>query len=691
MQPSFVFINSVVIEEVALPLWRELFDAIGWPPSVNGKGEAVTHEDILNALNHDPPSGDLLMALEALDDLGTPAGRETITTQLNDRQIPAGVLPQDLGERELALRLFMAQRTNGALAEVFARAQVQVQEGNYRRFNDFIGKQSAAIRNIASKRQALEHTILEHCRAEDLGDHVHVRVFDDDDGTCRFQIMRSHHTRTPLAVVPGAASRAKIQYRPVHADLVRYEPDLGRLRITARAASIVEFYRKAFGRVLFGDETFFGGRVCSLAVLQERGRAALAGHGVYGVGRVWMTECIWERGDRERLHIHAADCFDTIEHLELPLSEGELVQAKLKMEIVGKSARPLTVTVRAPSRIEVTQARHEFLANEVLTGIGIRDTHIAEPEIDLWTLHPWRQTVDTWRSCFGRDTDGLAKKGVLKKTLLQSVEAPGHAGAGRVLQAERLSKTEYLGISQAEEIPSRSLSATDLDGLELDVPRFQAHLRERLELTSNTTPWSGDSWFLDLGSIDLCGRTFRFVFALRRPAQSAADDVKMVAQSATPVLLLPKGLTVSTGLMDILLDGPLPDRHRVVQDIIVAAGLEDNAPAVLLAPEKARLVVDTRSGQVWFDRVEITGLTPGTQPFGFVEALARSFPGTIDGHDLSERLSAGRKDGDQTARSAKMAANKIIRAALEARNRRFEDPFKPEKGRFRLTVPAFIR
>jgi len=49
------------------------------------------------------------------------------------------------------------------------------------------------------------------------------------DGACRFQIMRSHLTKAPLAVVEGSASRAKIQYRPVHADFVRYEPTLGRL------------------------------------------------------------------------------------------------------------------------------------------------------------------------------------------------------------------------------------------------------------------------------------------------------------------------------------------------------------------------------------------------------------------------------------------------------------------------------
>jgi hypothetical protein len=278
----------------------------------------------------------------------------------------------------------------------------------------------------------------------------------------------------------------------------------------------------------------------------------------------------------------------------------------------------------------------------------------------------------------------------LVKTLLESVEAPGHPGAGRVLQAERVSGGEFIGVSHAEEIPSQSMSATDLDGLELAVPAFQAHLRERLEMTGNTVPWSGDAWFLDLGVLDVCEHHFRLAYALRHPPDGAAAVIRALAPSLTPVLLLPKGMTASTGLMDILLDRPLPDRHRVVQDIIASGGLTEQAPALLLAPKNARLVVDTRHGKVWFDGFEIADLTPGTHPFRFVEIMARNSPGTVNTHDLTAQLSSGRTDGDQTARSAKASAKKIIEAALKAHGRSFEDPFKPEKGCFRLTVPAHV-
>lgn len=691
MQIPLAFSDPVVIEEVSLPLWRELFDAVGWPTSLSGKGESLTHDDIVSAFHRDTLSGELLYAIESILDLGTPEGRETINTLLADRQILPSTLPQGLGERELALCLFISQRNDGALAEVFARAQIQMQEGSHRRFNDFIGKEPKRIRDLSAKGAELECAILEHCQQEDLGSYVQLRVFDDDDGACRFQIMRSHHTRAPLAVMDGATSRAKIQYRPVHADFLRYEPELGRLRITARAASIVQFYRKIFGRVLFEDEAFFGGKpICSFKVLQEKGRAALENHAVFGVGRVWMTECVWERGDRERLNFfHPYDCFDSIERLEIPLTEGQILQAKFKIQVIERSKRPVTVTVRVPRQIEVSQPKHESLINEVLDAIGIRNIHATAPEYDLWTLYPWRQPVGAWRDCFGASTDFLVTKGILKTTRLDSVVPPGHPGAGRILQVEQISSVEYLGVSKTPEIPSQSLSATDLSGLELIVPAFQNHLREVFDITGGIVPWQTDSWFLDLGVLSICEHEFRMTYALRQPPRDAAAQIRTLSASIAPVLLLPKGMKGATGITEIFLDKALPDRQRVVKDIIIKANLEGQVPALLIAPKNARLVVDTRLGKIWFDRIEITELKPGTQAFRFVVMLAKNCPATVNKYALSEQLSASRTDGDQAARSAKTTASKLIKAALKAKSLGFEDPFKSENGSYRLIVTAY--
>jgi hypothetical protein len=690
MQIPLALADPVVIEEVSLSLWRELFDAIDWPTSLRGKGESLTHSDIVSAFHQDVLSDELLLAVEALHTLGTPEGRDSIAAMLADRQVPSGTLPQGLGERELALRLFLAQRNDGALAEVFSRAQVQLQEGNHRRFNDFIGKKPKAIRDLSSKLEVLQRAILDHCLNEDMGDHVQLRAFNDDDGACRFQIMRSHHTRTPLAIVHGSAARAKIQYRPVHADLLRYEPAIGRLRITARAGSMVGFYQRAFGRALFGDEAFFvGDPVCSLRVLQEQGRAALEKHGVFGVGRVRMTECVWERGDTERLSFHGADCFESIERLGIPLNEGQLLQAKFRIEVIQKSTRPIVVSIRVPSRIEVSQVHQEVLVNEVLAGIGIRDARVRSPEHDIWELYPWRQPVTAWRECFGPLTDSLVRRGVLTKVQLASIQPAAHAGAGRILHAERISAVDFLGVSQSPEIPSQTLSATDLDGLELNVPSLQKHLREILGIAANATLWSPGKWCLDLGTSDVYGYLFRMVYALRQPPQDATTDIRNLSAGVTPVLLLPSGTKGSTGIIEILLDQALPDPRRVLRNLIAAANLVDQVPALHVAPSGARLIVDSRLGKIWFDGIEIAELKPETHAFRFVQIMARSSFASINKNELATTLSEGRKDGDQSARSAKMKATKVIKSALDAKGIAFQDPFSSENGCYRLTVPAW--
>ena len=691
MQVPLAHLDASVIEEVSLDLWRELFDAVGWPVSLAGKKREFSHEDVLQAFEQGESNDDLLLALEALNELGTEVGREAIVDAMNDRHVAVGILPEASSEREFALRLYLGQRSDASLADVFARAQTQIQEGgDRRRYHEFMGKDSEAVDGLETKRPVLAEATLQYCRDNDLGEHVHVRAFEDD-GMAVFQIIRSHHTKKPLAVVRGSQARATIEYRPVHADVVRYEPAFGRLRIAARAASVVEFYRRAFGRVLFDDEMFFMGEpACNLRVLQERGRAAFANHGVYGVGHVWMTECLWERGDRELLHIRSGDCFRHIEELRLPITDGTLLQAKMKLQIAGKSTRPVTVTVRVPSRIEVTQKRHEGLVDQFLTTIGIRGARTRAAEADLWSLYPWRHPAAVWRSIFRGDTDTLITSGVLVPIQLQSVASPDLPGAGRVLAAQAVSDGEFYGVSRIPEVPSRSLSATDLDGLELNVEQFRRHLRSLLDISGASVPASNGQELLDLGVVEVGTQRLRLTYALRQPPSGAGDALRRLAAAAHAVLLMPTGQPDSSELAKVVLDRPIPKRLQVVRDAVAACGLTESVSAVFTAPDLARLVVDSKSGSVWIDGVQIDGFTLGTQPFRFVEMVARQCPTVVPTNALVKELSEGRQDGDTVVRHAKLAANKLIRAAMKTANCACSDPFPSAGGGYRCALQSYV-
>lgn len=692
MQLPLAYLDASVIEEISLDLWRKVFEVVGWPSSIVGKPNTFTHDDVFHSFEHDNPTDDLLQAIEALHVLGTESGRDAIAAAMNDRRVPTDTLPASTGEREFAVHLFLAQRSDASLADVFARAQTQVQEGaEHRRYNEFLGKEARSVACLKAKSEALQEETLRYCRDADLGEHVHIRAFDDD-GAVVFQIVRSHHTKKPLAVVRGRAARATIEYRPVHADILRYDAAVGRLRIAARAASVVEFYRRTLGRLLFDDELFFAGDpVCSLKVLQERGRKALEQHGVPGIGRTWMTECLWERGDRKLLQIRSTDCFNDIEELHLPLREGEFLQIKLKLEVVGSSTRPVTVNVRAPSRIEITQKRHEQIVDRFLTRVGIRCAPIRSPEADLWSLHPWRHPVAVWRALFGGETESLVRNRVLVPIQLGSVSSAENAGAGRVLEAHAISTGEFYGVSQTPEIPSRSLSSTDLDGLEFDPEQFRHHLRSRLSISGASISWEGHE-MLDLGVIEVSGQRLRFTYALRHLPSGAGDSIRARAAGAHPVVLIPTTHHDGSEIAKVMLEQPLPSRERLLRDAIAACGLANALPAVFSAPHATRLVVDTRRGQVWIDGLEIPGIRAGTQPFRLVEILARKCPDAVSTDHLTTELSGGRMDGDTTARQAKAAVRKSIREAMAAAGRAFEeDPFPSvQTGCYRCALVSYV-
>lgn len=692
MQLPLAYLDAAAIAEVPIDVWKNVFDAVGWPPSLAGMRTSFEHEDVLRAFAQDQPTDSLLQALEALDTLGTEAGREAVMSAMQDRGVSTGALPANTGEREFALRFFIAQRTDASLADAFVRAQIQIQEGgNQRRYNEFMGKEARCVKGLDGKKEALREEILGFCRKSDLGDHVQVEAFEDD-GIYIFNILRSHRTQKPLAIVPGYAARATIQFRPVHGDVIRYDASVGRLRIAARASTIVEFYRGVLGKILFSDEGYFDGDpVCSLKVLQERGRQALENHGVYGIGRIWMTECLWERGDRDLHQIRSTDCFRSMEELHLPLIQGMLLQAKLKCEVIGKSTRPVTVNIRVPSRIEVSQKAHENLIDRVLSAIGIRNAAPPSSAVNMWGLYPWRHPVDTWRALFGAETDKLVQERVLEPIQLTAVPHPDHQEAGRALDAHAVSDGDYYGVSRAAEIPPRSLTATDLDGLELQPEQFRLYLRTRLGITNGGARWD-NSELLELGFIDVGGHRIYVVYALQQPRPGVGGTLRAQANGAHPVLLFPSSQAVGAELAHVTLESALPTRQGLIRQAIYACGLDGSVPAIHTAPNGVRLVVDIQIGKVWVDGVEIRGLLPDSQAFRLIALMAGS-SAPVPRDEIVKAISPGRQDEDTVARQAKSRARELIVEAMASVGRSFdEDPFPcAGRGFYRCVLPAYVR
>ena len=695
MQLPLLYLDGSAIEEVPLTLWKDVFEAFGWPTSLVGKRSSFTHEDVQDAIRNDNLTDNLLQALEALHTLGTEAGREAITSVMTERRVQLNELPDGASERELAMQLYLAQRKNASLADVFARVQTQVQEsGDRRRYNEFVAKEPRAVSNLKRRREMLRAAVLRHCQDCDLGDHVQVEVFEDD-GAYVFSVLRSDRMKKPLAVVPGHAARARIPFRPVHGDILRYEVSPGRLRIAARAPSMAEFYRVTLGSVLFGDEDFFSGdSVCSLSVLQEQGRAALDNHGVFGVSRVRLTECVWESGDRSHIVLRDQDCFDLIERHHLSLAEGTFVQAKLKVDVIGKSTRPVIVTVRVPSRIEVSQKKHERLIDDLLDAIGIRTETDPAQQLDIWSLYPWRHPLPVWRAVVGAKTDMLVQHGVLRPVQLQAVRHPDHPQAGRVLRVEPIAKGDFHGVSEVAEVPSRSLTATDIEGLELVPERFRQYLRTALGISEGGLVWSADDEVLQLGWLAVGDERLYLAYSIRQSRRDLGLHLRMRTSGAHVVLLMPATQPEESELATVMLSSAIPSKHQIIHDGAVACGFADQLPAIFRAPERSELIVDKRLKKVWVHGNEVQQFSPDSQLFKFVEMLAGSNGAPVSSDAITQALSAARlqTDGTTTARQAKMRAKNLIVQALEVAGAAdTSNPF-PSGGRgcYRCRLRSFV-
>lgn len=689
MQLPLAYLDASAIEEIPLDAWHDLFEVVGWPPSL-AESEPLSHDLIRASFERDDPTEGLLLALEAVHGLGTDAGREALLQAMRDRHVDEAHLPEGCGERELAVRLFIRSKKDPSVADAVLRAQIKVQAtAEHKAVHEFWGADARVVQDVNHSKTRLTKLMRAHCKEQDLGEHVQVEAFEDN-GTVVFQIIHSDRTRKPLAIVAGSDARSMIEYRPVHCDVIRYEAAGGRLQIAARRATLIDAYVCLVGEALFDVGTFFVGEpACTLAVLQEKGRAALEEHKLPGVGRVRMTECTWQRGDRNVHRIRSHDCFEDIETLGLPIaSEGKLVEVKLKIQVAQQGTRPVTATVRVPGRIQVSNTRYEPLVHTYLESIGVRRRATSAVALDLWSLHPWRQPPATWRAVFGDRVDELVRAEALVSVELESVEHPDRDGA--TLGIHALGDGEYYGVGLDDETPSKSLSATDVEGMEFEVAAFGAFLGEQLELPEGQVRVS-DTNVLDLGSVDLGGHTFRPFYLLNTPAQGLGVQLRTKASGENVVLLVPRGRDPGSDLATAELPNPLPSRRALERALVYACGLKEKVSAIHHAPEGARLVVDTRHGAVWVDGVRVGGLAPDTHPFKFVELLARASPSTISSGDLSAKLSPNRKDDTTAARHAKKEAKNAISEALVSEGREpIGDPFPNASRAYRCALPAYV-
>ena len=265
---------------------------------------------------------------------------------------------------------------------------------------------------------------------------------------------------------------------------------------------------------------------------------------------------------------------------------------------------------------------------------------------------------------------------------------------GAFLRVEPIAEGDFHGVSEVGEVPSRSLSATDIEGLELAPERFRRYLRTALGITEGGFVWSADDEVLQLGWLPVGDERLYLAYAIRQPRRDLGPRLRMRATGAHVVLLMPATQPEESELATVMLSSAIPSKHQIIHDGAAACGFADQLPAISRAPECSELVVDKRLKKVWVHGNAVQQLSPDSQPFKFVEMLAGSNGAPVSFDAITQALSAARlqTDGTTTARQAKMQAkNLIVQGLVSADATDTSDPFPSSgTGYYRCRLRSFV-
>jgi hypothetical protein len=550
--------------------------------------------------------------------------------------------------------------TQGSLAEVLVRARVSAHEtAHARTYREFVGKRARSA-GVLDKQQ-IQTAVEKWCREQNKSEPVEVYAYESA-GEWRCEVLRGDALRRVVEIKenrPGI-----LNFRPAVADHLRYDAKTGRLGVATRSPRLLGMYREIVGSILTGDAEFFSGEnICTLKPLQEHARALFERRRLPpGILRVDVEELRWRRGDRDKVWVRGPDCFGILDDLGARLREGELIEARLSIGFAGQIRRG-HVTVKVPSRIEINAGAKEHLVEQLLDDVGIRAAFSANDErIDLWSLYPWRMNEETWRRHVGSsEFDRLVQQEVLRPARLEAITHPNYPASLGALNVEVIDTVMTVGISEDAAIPLRTLTPSDVMGYQLDLARIAREIAAALELEGTSSEVASGVWLLGRRSFSSSINVAVF-FASRWPGRTTGHSIRGTVDGARPVLLVPVGRTYEGDVPQIECRVPNGPYDGLVGNIVERLNLQDQvSPAVWLRED---LILDSKKGAAWYQRVPLSKLRADSHPFRFAVEVARAGGRPVTKDQLNALLSPASTD-DGIAKKAKQDFVEKVKASFE--------------------------
>lgn len=675
-------LDVISVEEVSESVWKLILAEVGYPPGITAG--TFNKDALLDHLGSDAVSADLVEALRVINELGTAEAVDTMKAVADSYQVDLGAIVAH-APRDAAGYLWLAQRQDATLREVYTRIQMQTEgRRSPRTFREFSGRRNELLRDWSELHSRLLAEITAWCKQQGYGDHIEVRGYVKA-GNGQIQIVHGHRKQTPVVVKDDGRGRRTVELRPVHCDVVQYDWKGARLRVSPRSAAgaVVEAYRRMLGIAFFGDEDFFAAAGYSLRALQERGQGALDASPM--VARARVTELLWDRGG-DLYKIKSADCLAAIATLGVPPTEGDFLEARVSLVIAGRRLARRNFHVKVPNRVDYDRDdEHAGVIESFLEVSGIRVGDQPVPSRDLWALHPWAHPERVWRDAYPHDVDELLRDKVLRTIELGVVQHPDRPLHGNALQVE-----DRFGISIDSDVPPRRLTPTDIAGLELDVGALVQMWRTTLELDGNVVHLGRGAYLLGARSIE--SLRCAVVALTRKPTMDASQlgqSVRTFAPGSTIGIVVPRGRSSGSGLTDVPISRLAVPSREFWRDFLIATGVANSVPAVWVAPPNARVVIDQTLKRVWLDGVE---LDVSDHVYRFVEMLAVAKGNPVATETIDQELSSNREE--TFARKVRDRLKKVIESSRGAGGPPLDvnDVVRTARGKgYALALPSFVR
>jgi hypothetical protein len=673
------------LEALAAATWREVLAACGVEvPKVTDAGFAAALVEILG----EPQPAMLIDALETIAEVGTEEGADVL------RELEAGVsevlpdgFPRDATVQEQAARLWCLAQGDELVARRLAVAQSLILARQRKRPTlHFAGKSPRRPKPLKRALPALRTLLGDVFERRGAGGYLEIDEMPDDDRLVLYVIHGSTR-RSVVTVNDAETGRERTDVRPAVSDIISYETDTARLELQLASVHVADDYRRVLGLALFEEAAFFaGGGGWDLTPLQRRRGAVFDAAPFSAIESVAMRSCIWAPSSGGRFVLSDPDVLDLVDRHALRFEDGELIEARFAIRIraTGRHRR-VTATIRPPNQL-LCDDRHRADVTAYFTELGLR----AGPAVvDLWSLGDGVHREAAWRAVLGSEgvRDAIAEK-ILVPGTIRYASLDGVTSSDVVEDEDGDIRIDADG--GAHQVPP-----TDRRGYRLDV----AALGKRLGRSAGIAgvPTETHAGLLELGLVNIGEHAVRVIVAHRDPGirGAALRDAVRPRNAARVVVLVPAGRSMP-GVDVAPLDNVISP-YRLLGRIATALELEENLPAIEIAPEGARFVVDTKRPRAWLDGVDL-GLSDGQFDFAHdiaIGTLRQSPTPTklIVDRVRSKRTSdaAGRQMKSEflkQAKSAFAAAGKPVPSELA------DGSLVHSGGRTRgylLGVPSFVR